>query len=374
LTLAEDRLPHGNRLRVAAVLPAYFEDDLAFVGGGDRYVYHLARALRESCDVTLITFGPRGREAEVDGLRHVVVPGSGRDVFNPRPRPGFFFKERFDVIHVFQLRTLVTSLLAMICRARGIPLVVTDTGGGGRSLIYRLRLYNLVPSFVLISDFSRKLLPPSTWGRAKVAKGGIDLGNFRFNEGPRKRQVVQVGRILPHKGINYLIEAAGADIPVVVAGKVMDDAYYQYLRRQSEGKRVTFMIDAADRAIADLYASSAITVSASVYRDVFGQEWPNSELLGLTLLESMAVGTPVVCTDVGGMPEYVAADETGFIVPPNDPPAIRAKLELLLGDPKLAAAMGRAGRDHVQQFSWHNVAAKVAEEYARLAGGGRRKS
>jgi glycosyltransferase involved in cell wall biosynthesis len=372
--LADDRLPHGTRLRVAAVLPAYFEGDLAFVGGGDRYAYHLARALRDSCDVTFVTFGPRGREVEVDGLRHVVVPASGRDMFNPRPRLGFFLKERFDVIHVFQLRTLVTSLLALICRARGTPLVVTDTGGGGRSLMYRLRLYSMVTSFVLISDFSRKLLPPSTWNRAKVAKGGIDLAQFRFNEGPRQRQVVQVGRILPHKGINYLLEAAGTDIPVVVAGKVMDEAYYQYLRRQSEGKQVTFMIDAADRTVADLYAQSAVTVSASVYRDVFGEEWPNSELLGLTMLESMAIGTPVVCTDVGGMPEYVAGGKTGFIVPPNDPPAIRAKLELLLGDPKLAGGMGRAGHDHVQQFSWQNVAASVAEEYSRLTGTGRRGS
>jgi glycosyltransferase involved in cell wall biosynthesis len=232
----------------------------------------------------------------------------------------------------------------------------------------------MVPSFVLISDFSRKLLPPSTWNRAKVAKGGIDLGHFRFNEGPRQRQVVQVGRILPHKGINYLLEAAGAGIPVVVAGKVMDEAYYQYLRRQSEGKQVTFMIDASDGAVADLYAHSAVTVSASVYRDVFGAEWPNSELLGLTLLESMAAGTPVVCTAVGGMPEYVDGGTTGFIVPPNDPPAIRAKLELLLGDPKLAAIMGRAGHEHVQQFSWQNVAARVAEEYRRLANGSRRDS
>ena len=350
------------------MLPAYFEDDLAFVGGGDRYAYNVARALRGSCDVTFVTFGPRRRERDDDGMRHLILPAADKDVYNPRPRLGPLLRERFDVIHVFQLRTLVTSMLAPICRVRGIPLVVTDTGGGGRSLMYRLRLYSLIPSFVLISDFSKGLLPRSIQKKARVVKGGIDLDSFNFSEAPRQRQVLQVGRILPHKGINYLLEATGDDIPVVVAGKVLDQNYYQYLRRQSEGRPVTFFIDAPDRAVKEMYARSAVTVAASVYRDVFGGHWPNSELLGLTLLESMAVGTPVVCTTVGGMPEYVDDEHNGYVVPPNNPVAIRVKLERLLGDPKLAARMGRAGHEHVQQFTWQRVADQVFAEYLRLSG------
>jgi glycosyltransferase involved in cell wall biosynthesis len=82
-----------------------------------------------------------------------------------------------------------------------------------------------------------------------------------------------------------------------------------------------------------------MTVSASVYRDLDGKVWPNSELLGLTLLESMAVGTAVVCTDVGGMPEYVVDGTTGFIVPPNDAGAMRAAVQRLIGDSELARRM-----------------------------------
>ena len=348
------------------MLPAYFEDDLSFMGGGDRYAYNLSRALRDSCDITLVTFGPRSSESNEDGLRHIVLPAGGRDKDNPRPRLGPLFRERFDVVHVFQLRSLATSLLAVACRVRGIPLVVTDVGGGGRSMMFRLRLYSLVPSFVLISEFSRSLLPRSTRKRATVVRGGIDLARFRFSGAPRERQVVQVGRIMPHKGINYLLDAAGGEIPVVVAGKVIDQAYYQHLRTQSQGKPVTFMIDAADETVAELYATSAVTVAASVYRDEFGREWPNSELLGLTMLESMAVGTPVVCTNVGGMPEYVADGKTGYVVPPNDAVALRTKLDLLLGDATVAASMGRSGHEHMQQFTWQKVAEHVAAEYSRL--------
>jgi len=354
------------RLRVAVVLPAYFPGELDYVGGGDRYAYRVADALRSHCEVTFVTFGPRLVERSIDGLRHVVVPALGRNPDNPVPSPGFFLRERFDVIHVYQLRSTVTSMLAILAHARRTPLVVTDVGGGGRSLMYRLQLHRYVRRFVLISDFSRQLLPESTWNRAAVVKGGIDLARFPHHPGPRRRQVVQVGRIMPHKGINFLIDAAGSDIPVVVAGRVVDQAYYQLLVEMSKEKQVTFITDADDTRVRELYENSAVTVAASVYQDLWGRPWPNSELLGLTLLESMATGTPVVCTAVGGMPEYVVDGTTGCIVPPGDPAALRGAILKLLDDPALAAEMGLAGNRHVQQFAWANVAAGVAAQYALL--------
>ena len=171
---------------------------------------------------------------------------------------------------------------------------------------------------------------------------------------------------MPHKGINYLIEAAGSDIPVVVAGRVKDPAYFAYLRELSRGCDVTFLTDADDEEILELYRTSAVTVGASVYRDLWGGTWPMSELLGLTMLESMAVGTPVVCTRVGGMPEYVVDGKVGFVIEPNDSQALRMKILQLMSDEPLATKMGNAGSAHVQQFSWQAVADGVSAEYSRL--------
>jgi glycosyltransferase involved in cell wall biosynthesis len=344
----------------------FFQEALDFVGGGDRYAFNVARALVPHCEVTLVTYGPRASEHQLDGMRHVVVRGYGGDHENPFPGPGIFMREHFDVIHVYQLRSAVTSLLALIANARRTPYVVTDVGGGGRSLMYRARLYRLVQRFILISDFSRRILPPSVWSRSKVIKGGLELGKFPYAIEARKHQVLQVGRIMPHKGINYLIEAAGSDIPVVIVGRVMDTDYYRYLQEQSQGKQVTFITNADDATVRELYRTSAVTVGASVYRDLWDRDWPMSELLGLTMLESMAVGTPVVCTSVGGMPEYVVDGITGFIVPPNDSNSLRERLQLLLGDSKRARSIGRAGHEHVQQFTWEHVAEGVAAEYGRL--------
>ena len=355
-------------MRVAIILPTFFERELDFIGGGDRYAYHLARALQSHCDITFVSFGPKHSEAERDGMRHVVVKAYGSDPENPVPGLGFFISERFDLVHVFQVRSMVTSVLSVLAKLRRVPLAVTDLGGGGQSLMFRAGLYRLIRRFILISDYSRRILPPSTQPRAAVVKGGIDLARFPYDPGPRKRQAILVSRIMPHKGQNYLIEAAGSDIPVVIAGRVKDQRYYEYLRDLSRGKDVTFLTDASDDTILELYRTSAVTVAASVYRDVWGNEWPQSELLGLTMLESMATGTPVVCTEVGSLPEYEMDGVTGFVIPPNNPGELRKRLDQLLGDPKLASEMGKAGNAHVQQYSWDRVANEYAGEYSKVIG------
>ena len=356
-------------MRVAHVLPVSYRDEIDFVGGGDRYAVQLANALRSYCDVTLFTFGRRYQERSINGLRHIVLPSAGTNPYNPLPRSLAFAAPGFDIVHAHQLRTTVTNIATVVRRARRRPLVVTDLGGGGRSLTFRLKLYRWIDRFFCISDFSRSLLPADAQPRARVAKGGIDLGRYAFDPQPRLRQVLQVSRLMPHKGQNYLIEAAGAEIPVVIAGKIVHQGYYEDLRKMAQGKPVKFLIDADDDAILAEYRRSCVTVGASVYQDMYGGYWPTSELLGLPLLESMSVGTPVVCTNVGGMPEFVHDGKTGFVIPPNDPAALRERLDELLNDPQRAARMGRAGHDHVRQYGWDAVAQQGSGEYLRLLSG-----
>ena len=356
-------------MKVAIVLPAYAADGINLLGGGERYALQLARSLRRHADIVLVTYGPRPAVRDLDGLRHVVLRAIAPSVENPLPLTTFFRRERFDLIHAFQLRSASTSLLALLCRARRIPLVVTDVGGGGRSLIFRLRLYRLIPAFICISDFSRQLIPAEVRSRATVVHGGIDLERYSYHPGPRRRQALLVARIIPHKGIDTLVAAAGQDIDVVVAGQVADARYLEDLQAQAIGSRVRFLLGPPDEELLQQYRDSGVTVSASVYRDMYGRRWPQSELLGLTLLESMAVGTPVICTRVGGMPEYVVDAVTGFIVPPNDPAAMRDRLLRLLDDASLTSRMGDAGRQHIEALSWPAVADAVAANYERIVAG-----
>jgi glycosyltransferase involved in cell wall biosynthesis len=97
---------------------------------------------------------------------------------------------------------------------------------------------------------------------------------------------------------------------------------------------------------------------------VYGARHDKPELLGLVLLESMACGTPVICTNVGGMPEIVKDGVTGFVVPPNDPKALAARIAYLFDNPEVARAMGRKGRERVvEAFSWSKVAQRCLDAY-----------
>ena len=97
---------------------------------------------------------------------------------------------------------------------------------------------------------------------------------------------------------------------------------------------------------------------------MYGDETTVPELLGQTLLEAMACGTPAVCTDVASMPEVVVDQQTGFVVPPNDPSALRARLAFLRDNSESAAEMGRAGRKRVlTHFNWRSVVDKCMNAY-----------
>ena len=70
----------------------------------------------------------------------------------------------------------------------------------------------------------------------------------------------------------------------------------------------------------------------------------------------MAHGRPVVASAVGGLLDLVVDGETGLLVPPRDPAALRAALQQLLGDPELRARLGAAARRRVQErFAWDAV-------------------
>jgi starch synthase len=83
----------------------------------------------------------------------------------------------------------------------------------------------------------------------------------------------------------------------------------------------------------------------------------------------MACGTAVVASRVGGIPEVVAAGETGLLVQPDDPAALAGAINSLVSDQARATAMGQLGRSRAAaEFSWASIAAQTADLYAELAG------
>jgi glycosyltransferase involved in cell wall biosynthesis len=87
--------------------------------------------------------------------------------------------------------------------------------------------------------------------------------------------------------------------------------------------------------------------------------------MGFALLESMACGTPAICSNVGGMPEYVIDGVNGYVF--NDPSTLAARLRRLAGDPDLVDHLGRQGRRLVEEeYDFRVTATRVLDVYEPL--------
>lgn len=184
--------------------------------------------------------------------------------------------------------------------------------------------------------------------------------------------ILQLGRLVPRKGIDNVIEAlarARAMLPpgtrlrlLVVGGDAPEPDEHRTpeiarLRRLAEGLGVAADVHfTGHRQRAQLrhyYAASDVFVSTPWY-----------EPFGITPLEAMACAVPVLASDVGGLRYSVVDGATGFLVPPRDPQALAERLVLLQRDPVLASRLGRAGRRRVQaMFTWDKVVDGLVAAY-----------
>ena len=177
--------------------------------------------------------------------------------------------------------------------------------------------------------------------------------------------ILFVGRLLPHKGIDILVDAVAPGMRVEIIGPAPDPRYLDELRARARGKQITFRFDCNDDALVDAYRRAACVVLPSVYRDMYGGETRVPELLGQTLLEGMACGVPGVCTDVASLPEVVEHGVTGLVVPPNDAAALRQALDWMLTHADERAVLGANARRRVmERFNWNRVVDRCLEAYA----------
>jgi len=145
-----------------------------------------------------------------------------------------------------------------------------------------------------------------------------------------------VGRLSEEKGVLELVEAANG-LPLVVVGDGP-------LRDRVPGA-LGFV---APAALGPYYERAAVVVCPS-----------RREGYGVVAREAMAHGRPVVATAVGGLTDAVEDDVTGLLVPPRDPPALRAALARLLGDAELRSRLGAAAREHARERFGREAAARA---------------
>ena len=351
------------------MVPTAFGADGLF-GGGERYPLELTRALARRVEARLVTFGPRA--ADVAGDPHITVLRTavrlkGHPV-HPLGRGLLRALRGADLIHAHHMRAAPTRLAALAAAVSDVPIVVTDHGLGRGGWLGALP--KLFDAFLAVSNYSAATLgaPPA---KTTIVYGGADTDMFRPT-GAERRGALFVGRLTPHKGVDRLIEALPDGVPLTIAGSAGHDRgpesdYPRLLRRLAEGKEVTFLERLDDERLADLYRTARVLVLPSVNVTRYGKPVAIPELLGLSALEAMASGTPVICSRVGGLPEVVVDGVTGCVVEPGNGAELRDRIEQLCNDQRLARSMGDNARSLVvERFTWGTCAERCLTAYRSI--------
>jgi glycosyltransferase involved in cell wall biosynthesis len=208
-----------------------------------------------------------------------------------------------------------------------------------RSVLRRARL--VIAASTALADAARLLGAREV----RVIPSGVDLP-VDVGEEAEPPEVLYAGRLSAEKGVLELV-AAARGMTLVVAGDGP-------LRDRVPGARGFVPHD----ELQQLYARAAVVACPS-----------RREGFGVACLEAMAHGRPVVASSVGGLRDLVVDRETGLVVPPRDPAALRAELEELLGDRVLRRRLGAAARERARErFSWETVTDSTLAAYAEAAG------
>jgi glycosyltransferase involved in cell wall biosynthesis len=264
------------------------------------------------------------------------------------------------------LNTLPTFLAALFSKLRGVPVFVSDLGGGGWTPGYQIGLGGWLSGHLPISQYAARDLPVGH-RNAGVILGGIDLAKYPpRTELRHDGTAVFLGRILPHKGIHYLIEGLPKECRLLVVGPVGSADYLDRLKRLAAGKRVEFLHGLSDAEVTNILRSAAALVHPTP-TDSLGGAGVN-ELLGLAVLEAMASNCPPIVSNAASLPELVEHDVSGLIVPPNDPAAIRIAIQKVLEIPGVWRRLAVNARSRVErEFTWPKVVDRCLRAYGIAA-------
>ncbi|NML13545.1 glycosyltransferase family 1 protein [Azohydromonas sp. G-1-1-14] len=207
---------------------------------------------------------------------------------------------------------------------------------------------------------------------------GVDLEEFSPVDKARARRrlglapddfvVLQLGRLVPRKGVDNVVRAVAQlqHVPKLKLLIVGGDAAEPDERLTPEIGRLRALahdLGVADRVVFTGQRRREQLPECYGAADVFVTT-PWYEPFGITPLEAMACGVPVIGSDVGGIKYSVDDGVTGFLVPPRDPAALAQRIAHLHDNPVLAHALGRAGIRRVRaMFTWDRVADELLGVY-----------
>lgn len=285
---------------------------------------------------------------------------------------------KFDIIHAKQVypQAIVGAKLR---KKLGIPLYVTVQNPfaykeemvlkGFWGLIFSRGLWALemqIKSALKMADLCACVSSYSLKGAQDLGAkncvlipNGIDLDKFKFYEGERNQfEISTTSTLIPRNGIDILIESMPAvmakfpNAKLKIAGEGPMEVVLR--KRATELKiNVEFLGTLRHESIPELVRKSHVFVRPSRF-----------EGFGVSFIEAMALGTPIVTCPVGGIVDFVTDGETGLLVPPENPEELsKAIIRIFEKGEEMKSITSKARKLVEERYDWKNIAKKVEEVY-----------
>jgi phosphatidyl-myo-inositol alpha-mannosyltransferase len=372
-------------LKIAIVTEYYYP----LIGGITENVHHTAAKLRAMGHTVKIITSRASRSGlpaseEVPDAADVIRIGHSMPLYTNgsvahvtvglhlwRELRDTFLRERFDIAHLHS--PLVFTLPAMGVIASTCPCIGTFHTYFEGSVVYK-RFRNLLQKQFLDRMDARTFVSRScveslqqyfTLKDPRIIPNGVDVDRFnpaaprlpRFD--PGKLTLLWLGRLEPRNGLGLMLKSFEIikrefpDVRLIIVGHGLSRAYYERIVPRALRPDVHFEGPAvasrpAHYSTCDVFCSPVTKAS-----------------FGITLLEAMASGKPIVASENVGYCDLLGPEE-GILVPQNGPETFANAILQLLRDDRLRSEMGRAGLRKVARYSWDHVVGETLDLYEEI--------
>jgi phosphatidylinositol alpha-mannosyltransferase len=373
-------------MKIALVSPY----DFAYPGGVTNHISSLEHYLTQmGHEVKVIA--PASKAVSVFGDRFIPIgkprpiPTSGsiaRVTISTRLGPtvkAVLAEEKFDIIHLHE--PFMPMLCTSVLRLSNTKTVGTFHAFAGRpaynfakplTIRFLRKWFKKLDGKVAVSEPAMEFANKHLNGHYDIIPNGIDIEHFspdvppidKFCDG--KFNILFVGRLEKRKGVNYLLKAyqrAKQEIPdsrliIVGPGTRLRHKYERYVRRQGL-KDVVFTGHVSYDELPRYYKTAHIFCAPAT----------GSESFGIILLEAMAIGRPVVASNIDGYARLVTPGAEGLLVPPRDEKALAQALIALMRDESLREQMGARGILKAKEYDWKLLAQRILDYYTNIIDG-----
>ena len=292
-------------------------------------------------------------------------------------------RENFDVCHLHE--PLMPMLCTTVLRLSQVPKIGTFHASGGKpwysfgtpigKLILK-RWFQKLDGKIAVSQSAKEYVNKHFPDDYTIIPNGIATGHFSTDTPPieefidGKLNILFVGRLEKRKGLDYLLEAykkIKPQIPdsrlIVVGPGIRLRKKYERRVRRDNLQDVVFIGYAPYRDLPRYYKTADIVCCPAT-------GW---ESFGIVLLEAMAVGKPIVASDIQGYASVVTHGADGLLVPPKNAEKLAQALISLMTDESLRQQMGDKGRLKALEYDWEHVAQRVMDYYLSVLNGPQRR-